>query len=79
MSWNYRVFRHQQIVRPGKTLEYFTIHEVYYDDSGKIEGHTEEPIAPTGDTLNELITEITQMLKDSQKYDVLEYQDELNE
>lgn len=44
MSWNYRVMRHV-----GDGEEWLGIHEVYYDDNGKPNGHTEDEIAPTSD------------------------------
>jgi len=65
MSWNYRVMRHVSPAIPhGRDFEeeWFAIHEVYYDDDGKPNGHTQEPIAPYGDTVEELITVIERML-----------------
>ena len=53
MSWNHRVVRHSQ---GGKT--WFGIHEVYYDDNGKIKFWTENPVKPMGGTLKELQEEL---------------------
>ena len=40
MSWNYRV-----IERDGE----FAIYEVFYDDAGRVIGHTETPTVETLD------------------------------
>ncbi|HQU30657.1 MAG: hypothetical protein HRU72_02205 [Planctomycetia bacterium] len=45
MPWNYRVIEDK-----GK----FRIHEVYYNDAGEITAISEDPIAPEGETLEEL-------------------------
>lgn len=45
MTWNYRVIEDN-----GQ----FSIHEVYYNDAGEITSVTEDPIAPGGETLEEL-------------------------
>ncbi|WP_157369157.1 hypothetical protein [Zavarzinella formosa] len=41
MSWNYRV-----MVRDGE----HAIHEVIYDDDGRITGYTAEPVFPAGES-----------------------------
>jgi hypothetical protein len=45
MSWNYRVILQD---------DYYSIHEVYYDDDGNIESWTEQPVGIGGETLEEL-------------------------
>ncbi len=45
MIWNYRVIEHDR---------FFAIHEVYYNDKGEITAISEDPIAPAGETLDEL-------------------------
>lgn len=45
MIWNYRVIEHDR---------FFVIHEVYYNDKGDITAISEDPIAPSGETLEEL-------------------------
>lgn len=45
MIWNYRVMEHDGI---------FTIHEVYYNDKGDITAISEDPMGPSGETLEEL-------------------------
>lgn len=53
MTWNYRVVRKQ--TADG---EYYGIHEVYYDSDGNPEMVTVEPVAPCGDTLQELVDDM---------------------
>lgn len=45
MSWDYRVIEHNGM---------FTIHEVYYNDRGDITSMSQDPMGPSGDTLEEL-------------------------
>jgi len=45
MSWDYRVIEHDGM---------FTIHEVYYNDKGDITSISQDPMGPSGDTLEEL-------------------------
>ena len=45
MTWNYRV-----VVKDDQ----YNIHEVYYDDKGKPEFFTEDPLGPSGESLEEL-------------------------
>jgi hypothetical protein len=45
MTWNYRVIENKGM---------FHIHEVYYNDKEEITAISEDPIAPAGETLEEL-------------------------
>jgi hypothetical protein len=45
MTWNYRVVESKGV---------FQIHEVYYNDKGEITAMSEDPIAPAGETVEEL-------------------------
>ena len=47
--WNYRVLE-----RAGE----FAIHEVFYDDDGKIAGWTETPVFPRAESLEDLALEL---------------------
>jgi len=62
--WNYRVIKkHHQ-----ETDTYaYQVHEVYYKKSGKIEGWSESPVSPMGETLNELRGDIQSFSKAFQK------------
>lgn len=49
ITWNYRMFRDP---------DGFCIREVFYLENGEIGGCRQEPIAPFGETLEELIDDI---------------------
>jgi hypothetical protein len=58
--WNYRVIRKSD----KQSSEYtYQIHEVYYADSGDIEGWTEAPVLPLGETVAELREDIRFFMK----------------
>lgn len=59
MTWNYRVVRHTM----DDGVKYYQIHEVYYDEDGKVIGMTEKGIAPFGDTTTELQLELNRMIE----------------
>ena len=50
MTWNYRVVK--RVYDDGTVL--FTIHEAYYDETGKPSAITENPTRPQGETFEEL-------------------------
>lgn len=56
--WNYRIIK---TIEQGQPL--YRIHEVYYNDNGKIEGWTEEPMLPYGESLDELREDIHYFLQ----------------
>jgi len=57
--WNYRIIKKEF---PEHNKNAYQIHEVYYGDDGKIEGWTEDPISPYGDTPEELREDIRYQL-----------------
>jgi hypothetical protein len=62
MSWNHRVVRKKYGSQlPDK--EWLEIHEVYYDKDGNVEGMTVDAVAPGGNNLNELRSELQMMLE----------------
>lgn len=58
MTWNHRVMK---IENRGET--FLEIHEVYYDDQGRPNGYTTDPIAVTGETIDELRWVLNRMLE----------------
>lgn len=58
MSWNYRVCFRPSI--PGGGHQ---IHEVYYDDEGRIKFYTERPVSAFGDDKEELYEDFAKMWK----------------
>jgi hypothetical protein len=53
VSWNHRVLRRKE----GEGYTY-AIHEVYYDPDGNVAACTENPVAPYGESLDELIEDV---------------------
>ena len=70
MHWNNRIFKHQQ----GDQI-WYSIHETFYDEDGKVELWTQEEISPYGETVDELIEHVEQLLNDikKSKEDIIEY------
>jgi hypothetical protein len=62
MSWNYRVMR--------KTVDGETswgVHEVFYDDDGRVTGWTPEPVAVAGDSLEEIQQQLARMAEAAER------------
>ncbi len=66
MSWNYRVMR-----RDGE----LAIHEVHYDEDGRVQGYGAEPTFPGGPDLDELRANLQQYASALDE-PVLEYEDD---
>ena len=67
MTWSYRV-----VVRNGE----YAIYEVYYDEVGNVSAFTDEPVYPTGESLEELGDDM-QYYQQALRQPVLDY-DELS-
>ena len=52
MTWNYRVMKSYPAT---KSDAWYSIREVYYDKDGKVDGWTEDEIAPESDTVEGLL------------------------
>jgi methionyl-tRNA formyltransferase len=59
-GWNHRVIRRED-PKTGET--YYQIHEVYYDDDGKINGWTKLPISPYAESTDELRQELQRFME----------------
>lgn len=53
-TWNYRVVETEGV---------FAIYEASYDDAGNVTGMTAEPVAPMGESLEELRADLEHYLK----------------
>ena len=58
--WNYRVIRKHHTETHSVT---YHVHEVYYREDGSIESWTQEPVAPLGETAEELREDIRYFLR----------------
>lgn len=64
MSWNYRVVKRTEKSKFfAEPVISYGIHEVYYDENGKINGVTEEPIRISGDDHLELYDTVDRIVK----------------
>lgn len=59
-TWDYRV-----VHRVNGGEDEYHIHEVYYDEAGKITMWSQEPIAPHGSSHAELMADVELMVKAS--------------
>ena len=59
-TWNYRVLERTCKKTHEKT---YAVHEVYYDETGRPEGCTENSIAPMGESLAELKSDMNHYLQ----------------
>lgn len=57
--WGYRIMKHT-----ADEEEHFAVHEVFYSDKGDVESWTADPISISGDSKQEVIASIKQMLGD---------------
>ena len=74
MTWNYRVVKKSCDNLVGGIDTIFNIHECFYDDNGKPEAITEDPVYPQGETLKELKDDIKFYLQALER-PVLNYED----
>lgn len=74
MSWNYRLCR--EIYQPGTEHEevMLTFREVYYDDSGRVIAHSENPVAIYGETVEDIKFALEKMQQSLNK-DILDISD----
>jgi hypothetical protein len=73
VSWNHRVIK-KTYKQGEETTHGYEIHEVYYDKDGRIDGWTEQPVNPYGDTVEELHADLAYFLNALDK-PVLEIKD----
>lgn len=62
MGWNYRVVETES--SGGRE---FSIHEVYYDDNGKIKGYAKNPVRVRGESVESIIWSLEKMLEGARK------------
>ncbi len=71
MTWNYRIIQ-KVVPNAGPESVGYYLHEVYYNDRGEISGMTESPSLPFGETPEELMKDLKNMLKDAKNQSILE-------
>ncbi|HEX4712715.1 hypothetical protein [Phenylobacterium sp.] len=68
--WNYRVVRHP--AAPGKTEDWFAIHEVYYGDDGEPTNMSAEPVQFVSESPEELACSVAMALSDARNRPVFD-------
>ncbi|MDD5180855.1 MAG: hypothetical protein PHT15_06305 [Gallionellaceae bacterium] len=66
--WNYRIVK-----KAGPEGVGYYLHEVCYNNSGEICAMAQEPSFPFGETLEELLHDLENMLKDAKNQPVLKH------
>lgn len=78
MTWNHRWIRHTETVvlnGVSQTETWLSLHEVYYDDQGNIQGCTVNPIELTADDSQEGIEWIMNCIAQAYLKPILNYDD----
>jgi len=70
MMWNYQTLVHKE-----NDEYYYSVHEVYRDDNGKIMACTDGLGILPSETPEELIKSLKMMLKDCEHYPIHDYMD----
>jgi hypothetical protein len=60
--WNHRVIKSSHL-EAGEMIDYYAIHEVFYNDDGTIYSYTQNPVDVGGDNINELRETLERMLR----------------
>ncbi|NBW13718.1 MAG: hypothetical protein EBR82_37535 [Caulobacteraceae bacterium] len=68
MTWNYRII-HMDIKSPDKP--WYELHEVYYNEKGKIENYTASPVEISGDNRCDIMSQLLMMANDAHRHPVL--------
>lgn len=77
MTWNYRIIKTHSTYC-GESYQIYTVNEVYYDKQGKVDGHTSDGISPSGETLDELKSDLENYKKAFDKPAII-YDNDTNE
>lgn len=74
MGWNYRATRESIPVAPDseETVYRYAIRELFYDKDGNVNGWSDEEVAPTGDTWNELVEDLNRIALASRIFDTFD-------
>lgn len=62
MTWNYRIIKH---------ADHVSLHEVFYDDDGSVNGWTARPISFVNDDAEGLIKDLERALNDARDRPIL--------
>ena len=65
--WNNRIVQHEK-----DGIIWCSVHEVFYNENGGINGYTEEPITIVGDTVEDVKSQLEMIAKDIEKHEVID-------
>jgi hypothetical protein len=65
--WNNRIVKHEK-----DDSVWYSVHEVFYNENGGINGYTEEPISIIGETVEEVKSQLEMIMKDIEKNEVID-------
>ena len=65
--WNNRIVKHEK-----DDTVWYSVHEVFYNENGGINGYTEDPITVLGETVEDVILQLQMIMKDIEKHEVID-------
>ena len=65
--WNNRIVKHEK-----DDSVWYSVHEVFYNENGGINGFTEEPITILGETAEDVKTQLEMIMTDIEKHGVID-------
>ena len=51
---------------------YYSVHEVFYNENGGINGYTEDPITILGETVEDVKCQLEMIMKDIEKHEAID-------
>jgi hypothetical protein len=67
LMWNNRIVKHEK-----DDAVWYSVHEVFYNDNGGINGYTEDPISIVGETVEDVKSQLKMIMKDIEKHEVID-------
>jgi hypothetical protein len=72
--WNNRIVKHERLAAPNHKdgAVWYSVHEVFYNENGGINGYTEDPISIVGETVEDVKSQLKMIMKDIEKHGVID-------
>ena len=67
VMWNNRIVKHEK-----DGIIWCSVHEVFYNENGGINGYTEGPITIVGETVEDVKSQLEMIAKDIEKHEVID-------
>ena len=65
--WDNRIVKHEK-----DDTVYYSVHEVFYKEDGRIYGYTENPITILGETVEDVKSQLEMIMKDIEKHEAID-------